>query len=65
MIFFLVVQRNSAGVGVIAPISGNNTVIKSMVTHGVRRVNLIKDKAGKVGLRVSFTNINVRQRKYL
>lgn len=52
----LVVQRNQAGVSVVAPISGSNTaVVKSMVTHGVRRISMVKG-SGKLGLRVNYNN---------
>jgi len=49
----VVVQQNNVGIAVVAPISGANTaVVKSMVTHGVRRIIVTKDGSGKVGLRV-------------
>jgi len=44
---------------VVAPISGNAAVVKSMVTHGVRRAMVRKDPAGKVGLRVRSMNTGV------
>lgn len=47
-----VVQRNNAGHSIVAPISGSSSaVVKSMVTHGVRRVSMVKG-SGKLGLRV-------------
>lgn len=47
-----VLQRNNAGISVLAPISGSSSaVVKSMVTHGVRRVSMVKG-SGKLGLRV-------------
>jgi len=41
----------NAGLGVIAPISGSNAVVKSMVTNGVRYCPIVKEK-NKIGLRV-------------
>jgi len=54
----IIPARNSAGVGVIAPISGSNAVIKSMITHGVRHATVTKD-SGKIGLRVRAMNTGV------
>jgi len=53
-----VIPRNNAGVGIIAPVTGSKAVIKSMVTHGVRMVKILK-QSEKVGLRVSENNMIV------
>ncbi|CAL8122360.1 unnamed protein product [Orchesella dallaii] len=54
-----IIQKNNAGMAVMAPISGSNSaVVKSMVTHGVRRVSMNKG-SGKLGLRVRTMNTGV------
>jgi syntenin-1 len=50
--------RNNVGVGVIAPVSGNAVIVKSMITHGVRHAVVKKDQS-KVGLRVRAMNTGV------
>jgi len=52
------VPRNNSGVSVLAPISGSNAVVKSMITHGVRQVTVGKDTE-KLGLRVRAMNTGV------
>jgi len=57
-----IVQKNNMGVSVIAPVSGggnNMAIVKSMVTHGVRRIIVQKDASGKVGIRVRAMNTGV------
>jgi len=51
-------RQTNSGVAVIAPISGSNAVVKSLVTHGVRRCNIVKGNE-KVGLRVRAMNTGV------
>jgi len=53
------VPRNNLGIGIVAPISGNTAVMKSMVTHGVRSANVLKDNKGKIGLRVRAMHTGV------
>jgi len=49
----------SSGLGIIAPISGSNALVKSMVTHGVRHCPVKKESTGKIGLRVRAMNTGV------